>query len=154
MAGAVDRFLAVAGEVEVRRFDASTRTAADAAAAIGVEVGQIVKSLVWMADEVPLLALVPGDRRLDSERLAAAVGAHEVRPATADEARAAAGFSIGGVPPFGHPRALATVLDAALERFSEVWAAAGTPRDVFRTAPGELVERARAEVAPLSGPAG
>src|SRR5947208_13117737 len=101
MPGAVDRFLTVAGEVEVRRFDASTRTAADAAAAIGVEVGQIVKSLVWMADEMPLLALVPGDRRLDSERLAATMDAHEVRPATADEARAAAGFSIGKMPPFG-----------------------------------------------------
>src|SRR3954454_19495986 len=104
MAGAVDRFLAVAGEVEVRRFDASTRTAADAAAAIGVEVGQIVKSLVWMADEVPLLALVPGDRRLDPQRLAAAVGAREVRPATADEARAVAGLSIGGGAPPRPPR--------------------------------------------------
>ena len=149
MAGAVDRFLAVAGPVEVRTMDASTRTAEEAAAAVGVEVGQIVKSLVWAVDGEPVLALVAGDRRLVPERLAEALGVAEVGRADADAVRAATGFAIGGVPPFGHRTALRTVMDESLQRFDEVWAAAGTPRDVFAIAPAELAERADASVAAI-----
>jgi prolyl-tRNA editing enzyme YbaK/EbsC (Cys-tRNA(Pro) deacylase) len=146
---AVDRFRSTAGPVEIREFDASTRTAQDAARAIGCEVGQIVKSLVWMAGERPVLALVGGDRRLDPTRLAEAVGTSAVRQATADEVRGATGFSIGGVPPFGHPSPLLTVIDEGLLHHETVWAAAGTPRSVFAIDPGSLTERASASVHPL-----
>lgn len=150
MAKAVDRFLAAAGDVEAREFPAGTRTAADAAAAIGVEVGQIVKSLLWMAGDEPVLALVAGDRRLDPDRLRDELGVEAVRSANADEARAATGFSIGGVPPFGHPAPIRTVMDESFSRFDEVWAAAGTPRDVFRTTPAELAERAGARLGAIA----
>lgn len=151
MAKAVDRFLAAAGiSVEVREFPEGTRTAADAAAAIGVEVGQIVKSLLWMAGDEPVLALVAGDRRLDADRLRDVLGADAVRSANADEARAATGFAIGGVPPFGHPAPIRTVMDESFGRFDEVWAAAGTPRDVFRTTPADLAERAGARTAAIA----
>src|SRR3990170_1842819 len=92
-------------EIEVARFPEGTRTADDAARAVGCEVGQIVKSLVFMADGSPIVALVSGANRVALGRLAAAVGAQEVRRADGDEARAATGFAIGGVPPFGHVRA-------------------------------------------------
>jgi prolyl-tRNA editing enzyme YbaK/EbsC (Cys-tRNA(Pro) deacylase) len=146
MPRAVERFLAAAGDVEVREFPEGTRTAADAAAAIGVEAGQIVKSLLWMAGDEPVLALVAGDRRLDPDGLRAALGVEAVRSANADEAREATGFSIGGVPPFGHPAPIRTIMDESLNRFDELWAAAGTPRDVFRATPHELAERARARI--------
>jgi prolyl-tRNA editing enzyme YbaK/EbsC (Cys-tRNA(Pro) deacylase) len=129
-------------DVEVREFSASTRTAAEAAAAIGCEVGQIVKSLVWAAGEEPLLVLLPGDARLHP----AALGRPELRRATPDEVRAWTGYAIGGVPPFGHARAIETVMDAGLERWPEVWAAAGTPHHVFAVTPAELAARARATV--------
>jgi prolyl-tRNA editing enzyme YbaK/EbsC (Cys-tRNA(Pro) deacylase) len=143
---AADRFRAAAGSVEVREFDASTRTAQDAADAIGCGVGQIVKSLVWMAGDEPVLALVGGDRRLDPDRLGAALGTRDVRQAGADEVRAATGFAIGGVPPFGHPTALRAVMDEGLAHHETVWAAAGTPRSVFAIGPEELVLRSRATV--------
>jgi prolyl-tRNA editing enzyme YbaK/EbsC (Cys-tRNA(Pro) deacylase) len=150
---AVDRFLAAAGaegDLEIRRMADSTRTAPEAAAAVGVEVRQIVKSLVFMADEAPVLALVAGDHRLDVEKLKAVLGAGEVRRASADEVRAATGFSIGGVPPFGHPAPLRTVLDEGLRRDPEVWAAAGTPYAVFGMAPDALAARAGAQVADVA----
>jgi Cys-tRNA(Pro) deacylase len=143
--------LATAGEdFDVRTMDGSTRTADEAAAAVGVEVGQIVKSLVWAVDGEPVLALVAGDRRLDTGRLAAALDVDAVDRADADAVRAATGFAIGGVPPFGHTTQLRTVMDASLRRFDEVWAAAGTPRDVFAIAPDELARRSRATVAELA----
>jgi prolyl-tRNA editing enzyme YbaK/EbsC (Cys-tRNA(Pro) deacylase) len=150
---AVDRFLAAAGadgDLEIRRMADSTRTAPEAAAAVGVEVRQIVKSLVFMADEAPVLALVAGDHRLDVEKLKAVLGAGEVRRATADEVRTATGFSIGGVPPFGHPAPLRTVLDEGLRRDPEVWAAAGTPHAVFGIDPEALAARAGAQVADVA----
>jgi prolyl-tRNA editing enzyme YbaK/EbsC (Cys-tRNA(Pro) deacylase) len=149
---AVDRFLAAAGagDLEIRHMADSTRTAPEAAAAVGVEVRQIVKSLVFMADEAPVLALVAGDHRLDVEKLKAVLGAGEVRRATADEVRTATGFSIGGVPPFGHPAPLRTVLDEGLRRDPEVWAAAGTPYAVFGIAPDALAARAGATVADVA----
>ena len=113
-------------DVEVRVLPDSTRTAVDAAAACGCELGQIVKSLVFVVDGVPTMVLCAGDRRVATASLGA-----DVRPATADEARAATGFSIGGVPPLGHERELPTVVDASLRRFERVWCAAGTPNAVF-----------------------
>lgn len=151
---AVDRFLAALGDgragIEIRAMDASTRTAPEAAAAVGVHVRQIVKSLVFLADGAPVLALVAGDHRLDVERLRDHLGAGDVRRATADEVRAHTGFAIGGVPPFGHPAPLRTVLDEGLRRDDVVWAAAGTPLDVFPIAPVELVARAGAEAAAVA----
>jgi prolyl-tRNA editing enzyme YbaK/EbsC (Cys-tRNA(Pro) deacylase) len=118
----------------VRTLDESTRSAADAAAAIGCDEGQIVKSLVFMDGERPIVCLCAGDRRVDPDRLAAGS-----RPASADEVRDATGFSIGGVPPLGHDRPLDTVVDASLRRYETVWAAAGTPRSVFPVRADELI---------------
>ncbi len=92
-----------------------------------------------------------GDRRLVPERLAEALGVPAVGRADADAVRAATGFAIGGVPPFGHRTQLRTVMDESLQRFDEVWAAAGTPRDVFAIAPAELAQRAGATVAAIAG---
>ena len=105
---------------------ASTRTAAEAAAAVGVEVGQIVKSLVFVAPEGPVLCLCAGDRRVDTTKLGA-----DVRQATGEEVREATGFAIGGVPPIGHDRPVRTIVDSSLRRFPTVWCAAGTPNAVF-----------------------
>ena len=135
--------------IEVRRFPDGTKTAADAAAAIGVEVGQIVKSLVFVADEEPVLALTSGANRVDLDRLAALAGATAARRANPDEARAATGFAVGGTPPFGHPQRVRTFLDRDLLSFEEVWAAAGTPDAVFGTTPEELRRTSEAEVADL-----
>ncbi len=126
-------------EVELREFPEGTRTAEDAARAIGVEVGQIVKSLVFALDGEVVMALVSGRNRLDEGRLAAALGGTEVARVDANVARAATGFAIGGVPPFGHLTVLPTVVDEDLLTYDEVWAAAGTPRDVFAIRPDDLV---------------
>jgi Cys-tRNA(Pro) deacylase len=126
-------------ELDLREFPEGTRTAEDAARAIGVEVGQIVKSLVFTLDGELVMALVSGSNRLDEARLAATLGGAEVGRADADGVRAATGYAIGGVPPFGHPSALPTAIDEDLLTFDVVWAAAGTPRDVFAIAPAELV---------------
>lgn len=121
-------------EVEVRELADSTRTAAEAAAAVGVEVGQIVKSLVFTEDGgAPFLVLCAGDRRVDTARFGS------VRPATAAEVRAASGFAIGGVPPLGHDRPLRTVVDESLRRFETVWCAGGTPHAVFPVLTEELI---------------
>jgi len=136
-------------DVEVRAFPAGTRTAADAAAAIGCDVAQIVKSLVFVVDDDPVLALVGGADQLDTDRLAAAAGGGAVRRADADEVRAATGFAVGGVPPFGHATDLRCFVDDALLAHDVVWAAAGTPTHVFAAAPAALVQAAGAEVAVL-----
>ncbi|MCU1483895.1 MAG: hypothetical protein JWN67_641 [Actinomycetia bacterium] len=124
-------------EIEPRSFPEGTKTAADAAAAIGVEVGQIVKSLVFLVDGVPTMALVAGDNRLDEAKLAAAAGGTEVVRPDGDAVRAATGFPIGGVPPLGHD--LPIHVDRDLLRFDVVWAAAGTWTDVFAITPDDLV---------------
>jgi len=122
-----ERLLGRGLEVEVRVLPDSTRTAVDAAAAVGAnEVGEIVKSLVFLVDGEPTMCLCAGDRRVDAEKLGSAA-----RPAKADEVREATGFAIGGVPPLGHDRELPTVVDASLRRFDRVWCAAGTPHAVF-----------------------
>jgi prolyl-tRNA editing enzyme YbaK/EbsC (Cys-tRNA(Pro) deacylase) len=137
-------------ELEVRRFPEGTRTAADAARAIGCEVAQIVKSLVFIADDRPVLALVSGADRVDTERLARALGASATRRATGDEARSATGFAIGGVPPFGHAEALIVLVDPRLLAHEVVWAAAGLPDAVFAIRPEELVRVSGARVADLA----
>jgi prolyl-tRNA editing enzyme YbaK/EbsC (Cys-tRNA(Pro) deacylase) len=121
-------------DVKVRELPDSTRTAAEAAAAVGCEVGQIVKSLVFVADGEALMCLCAGDRRVDPAKLG-----NGARPAKADEAREATGFAIGGVPPLGHDRELSTVVDESLRRFATVWCAAGTPHAVFEAPLGALL---------------
>ena len=121
-------------EVEAVVLPDSTRTAADAAAACGCELGAIVKSLVFVVGGAPTMVLCAGDRRVDT----AALGG-ETRTATADEARAATGFAIGGVPPLGHDAELPTLVDASLRRFERVWCAAGTPNAVFEVRLDDLL---------------
>ena len=111
---------------EIRELSDSTRTAQDAAAAVGVDVGQIVKSLVFVDDIGPLLCLCAGDRRVDVTKLGN--GARQAKP---DEVRKATGFAIGGVPPLGHDTPVRTVVDASLRRFETVWCAGGTSNAVF-----------------------
>ena len=124
-AAKVQERLAARGlEIEVKVLPDSTRTAAEAAAACGCELGQIVKSLVFVVGDQPTMILCAGDRR---------VTAIDGRPATADEARTATGFAIGGVPPLGHDADLPTIVDESLQRFERVWCAAGTPHAVFET---------------------
>jgi prolyl-tRNA editing enzyme YbaK/EbsC (Cys-tRNA(Pro) deacylase) len=126
-------------EIAVERFPEGTRTAADAARAVGCEVGQIVKSLVFVADETPVVTLVSGANRVDLDRLAVAVDAGAVRKADGDEARAATGFPIGGVPPFGHAGAVTVLVDDDLMAHEMLWAAAGLPDAVFAIAPDDLL---------------
>jgi prolyl-tRNA editing enzyme YbaK/EbsC (Cys-tRNA(Pro) deacylase) len=145
--------------IEIVAFAASTHTAGEAAAAIGVQLGQIVKSLVFMGpvdparDEAglePLIALVRGSDRVDLGRLASAAARPRLRRATADEARQATGYPIGGVPPFGHSRKIMVVMDPALDGYEEVWAAAGTSSSVFAIAPRTLALLSDALVAPCA----
>jgi prolyl-tRNA editing enzyme YbaK/EbsC (Cys-tRNA(Pro) deacylase) len=136
-------------DLEVRAFPNGTRTAADAAAAVGCDVAQIVKSLVFVVDDEPILALVGGADRLDERRLAVAAGGDRVRRASAEEVRLATGYAIGGVPPFGHTQALRCFVDEALLSHDVVWAAAGTPTHVFASRPDTLVSAAGAQVAAL-----
>ena len=137
-------------EIEVERFPEGTRTAADAARAVGCDVAQIVKSLVFVADDQPVLALVSGANRVDLGHLAAAVGAVDARRADGDEARAATGFAIGGVPPFGHSERVTVVVDRDLTAHEWLWAAAGLPDAVFRISPSELLRVSGGTVADLA----
>ena len=126
-----------------REFPEGTRTAQDAAAAIGCTVGQIVKSLVFLRDGEPILVLCSGANTVDARRLG-------LDKADANVVRRATGFAIGGVPPYGHPAPLETLVDEDLLGYDEIWAAAGTPRSVFPLTPGELVERAGGTVTRVS----
>ena len=123
----------------VRRLDESTHTAVAAAAALGVPVGAIVKSLVFSADGEPLLVLASGDHLVDTAKVAAALGAAVVRRADPETVRAATGFAIGGVAPVGHPAPLRTVVDTHLATYPRLWAAAGTPDSIFPTDYDELL---------------
>lgn len=128
---AVQEALAAAGvDAAVRVLDDSARTAAQAAAALGCEVGAIANSLVLVADGQPLLVLTSGSHRLDLPVVAAAVGATELRMAKPAEVRDATGQAIGGVAPVGHPAPLRTLVDEALADHPLLWAAGGTPRTV------------------------
>lgn len=136
-------------ELPVRTYPAGTRTAEDAARAIGCDVAQIVKSLVFTAGGRPVIALVSGSNRLDVERLEALAGAPVAR-ADADVARSATGYAIGGVPPFGHATALPVYMDRDLERHDVVWAAAGRPDAVFPISPARLATLSGARVERLA----
>jgi Cys-tRNA(Pro) deacylase len=125
-------------EITTRRFPEGTKTAADAAAAIGVVVGQIVKSLVFGVDNEIVMALVSGSNQLDEKKLAAAAGGSKCSRVDADAVRAATGYPIGGVPPLGLATHLRVFIDPDLLQYDEVWAAAGTWNDVFAIEPGAL----------------
>ena len=136
-------------EITTRRFPEGTKTAADAAAAIGVVVGQIVKSLVFGVDNEIVMALVSGSNQLDEKKLAAAAGGSKCSRVDADAVRAATGYPIGGVPPFGHATQLRVFVDPDLLQYDEVWAAAGTWNDNFGAAPADIVRVAGGVVTDL-----
>jgi len=134
-------------DMAVRELPQSTRTAPQAAAAIGCELGAIVKSLLFLADDRPALVLVAGDRRADPVLLRAVLGASQVAMANADRVREETGFTIGGVPPVGHTQPLRVFVDRSLSRFETVWAAAGGPSAVFPIPYVRLVEITGGQVA-------
>ena len=141
--------------LDVTLFADSTHTARDAARAVQAELGQIVKSLVFVTarddgELEPIVCLVSGADRVDLERLAAVVGRRDIRRATAREADDLTGFSIGGIPPFGHAQRTRVIMDPELGRFEAVWAAAGLPTAVFPIAPGLLRMLSDATVAPIA----
>ncbi len=141
--------------IEIVTFPDSTHTAEDAARAVGAELSQIVKSLVFVAprDEdalEPFIVLVAGPDRVDVAQLAAVVGEPGIRRATAREANDLTGFVIGGIPPFGHRRPIRVVMDPRLGRHQAVWAAAGTQNAVFAVSPGTLRMLSNATVAPIA----
>jgi Cys-tRNA(Pro) deacylase len=136
-------------EIEVRDFSEGTRTAEDAARAIGATVGQIVKSLVFLADAAPIVCLVSGSNRVDTTRLAQAIAAEHITRAPAEIVREATGYAVGGVPPFGHATTLPVYCDRDLLAFDVVWAAAGTPINVFSIEPKALVDACGATVVDL-----
>ena len=122
-------------EITTKRFPEGTKTAADAAAAIGVSVGQIVKSLVFGVDTEIVMALVSGSNQLDEKKLALAAGGAKCSRVDADAVRAATGYPIGGVPPLGLATQMRIFIDPDLLQYNEVWAAAGTWNDVFAINP-------------------
>ena len=134
--------------IAIKQFPQGTRTAGEAASAVGCEVGQIVKSLVFVAAGRPVVALVSGANRLDEKRLATVAG-QPVTKADAESARTATGYSIGGVPPFGHATEVPVFMDRDLFDHGVVWAAAGRPDSVFEIAPERLRELSQAVVADL-----
>ena len=136
-------------EITTKRFPEGTKTAADAAAAIGVSVGQIVKSLVFAVDGEIVMAYVSGSNQLDEKKLALAAGGAKCSRVDADAVRAATGYPIGGVPPFGHSTQLRVFVDPDLLQYDEVWAAAGTWNDNFGANPNDIVRVAGGVVTDL-----
>ena len=136
-------------DIVTKRFPEGTKTAADAAAAIGVTVGQIVKSLVFGVDGEVVMALVSGSNQLDEKKLALAAGGAKCARVDADAVREATGYPIGGVPPFGHSTQLRVFVDPDLLQYDEVWAAAGTWNDNFGAAPADIVRVAGGVVTDL-----
>jgi prolyl-tRNA editing enzyme YbaK/EbsC (Cys-tRNA(Pro) deacylase) len=149
----VTRVIAAAAQrglvIEPFHFPDGTKTAADAAAAIGVDVGQIVKSLIFAVDGQVVLAYVSGRNQLDEAKLAIAAGGSTCTRVDADTVRAATGFPIGGVPPFGHATPLPVFIDPDLLQYDVVWAAAGTWTDVFAITPDDLLAASGAAVVDL-----
>lgn len=145
----VEALEAAGVQTNVTEFAESTRTAEEAAAAVGCTVGQIVKSLIFLAGETPILALVSGANQADTARLAKIAGAPITR-APAALVREATGYAIGGVPPLGHAMRLPTYLDHDLFQYDIIWAAAGTPNAVFSVTPGELQRITGAESVDLA----
>ena len=134
-------------EVQVQRLEASTRTVTDAATAVGCEESEIAKSIVFVADGDPVVCVTSGRHRVDTGKVAEALDVAEVRQAQADEVRAATGFAIGGVPPFGHD--LPVLFDETLMEHGRVWAAAGDPHSLFCVDPRELARCTGARVVAL-----
>lgn len=141
-----DRAINAGIVVDVMTFPQGTRTAADAAAAIGCDVAQIVKSLVFIADGEAIVVLVPGDRLVDEHHVRATLNVASLTKASADAAKAATGYAIGGTPPFGHDRKLSVLADSGLLDHDRVWAAAGGPAEVFSIDPHRLLEAADATI--------
>ncbi len=141
--------------LEVVSFDESTHTAQEAAMAVGADLGQIVKSLVFVVpqengDQEPIVCLVSGRNRVDVARLAAVTGEQEIRRATAREAYDLTGFTIGGIPPIGFDGSMRVIMDPDLGRYPTVWAAAGLPTAVFEVPPATLRILSNATVAPIA----
>jgi prolyl-tRNA editing enzyme YbaK/EbsC (Cys-tRNA(Pro) deacylase) len=141
----IDSARALGLDVQVQRLAASTATAEDAAVAVGCDKAQIAKSLVFIADGDPVLVIVSGSHRVDVDCLCDAIDCAECRQATADEVRAATGFAVGGVPPFGH--GLPVVLDESLLEHELIWAAGGDGHSLFQVSPRRLLECTNARVA-------
>jgi Cys-tRNA(Pro) deacylase len=137
-------------DVHPREYADGTRTAADAALAIGVDLGQIVKSLVFCVDGEVVVALVSGGNRLDEAKLARAAGGEEAWREDADTVREATGFPVGGVPPFGHREPLRIFVDRDLLDFDELWAAAGTSHHNFSITPDSLLRATGGTVCDLA----
>lgn len=135
-------------QARIQEYAVSTRTAQEAADAIGTSVGQIVKSLLFIAGDAPVLALVSGTNQLDPARLGSLTGSSITR-ADANTVRQATSFAIGGVPPMGFPRPIPTFIDRDLLQYNLVWAAAGTPRHVFPISPRQLAQITGGVVADL-----
>lgn len=146
-----DYFVQRGIDITIKELPSSTRTAQLAADAVGTPLGSIVKSLVFIADGRPILALVAGDRRADPEKIARQTNAQTAQIANADQVRAATSYAIGGVPPVAHPATadgarMDTLVDASLLRFEKVWAAAGAPNAVFEIELKKLIELAHGRV--------
>ncbi|MDI6772569.1 MAG: YbaK/EbsC family protein [bacterium] len=156
MSSATDRvhqaLSALGLSVQIQEFPQGTRTAQDAADAIGTTLGQIVKSLVFLADGRTVLVLASGRNRVDAGKLARAAGAARIERADADRVRAATGFAIGGVPPVGHATPLETYIDEDLLAYEIVYAAAGTPNAIFPITPRDLVRVTCGRIAELAQP--
>jgi len=135
-------------DVRVETLGSSTRTADDAASAVGCDAAQIAKSIVFVCDGEPVVCVASGAHRIDPEKLSDACDCAECRPASASEVRAATGYSIGGVPPFAHD--LPVVFDAALLEHDRVWAAGGDGNSLFEVDPRELATCTDATIAPLA----
>jgi prolyl-tRNA editing enzyme YbaK/EbsC (Cys-tRNA(Pro) deacylase) len=144
----IDRARELGLEVEVRRLEASTATVQDAADAVGCGAARIAKSIVFIADGDPVLCIASGDHRVDTDRLADVLDVAEVRQATPDEVRAATGYAVGGVPPFGHD--LPAVIDESLLTNGTVFAAGGDGHSLFEVDPHKLVDCTGATVAPIA----
>ncbi|HLS88711.1 MAG TPA: YbaK/EbsC family protein [Sphingobacteriaceae bacterium] len=134
---------------QVEELSESTRTAAEAAAAIGTTIGQIAKSLIFTTEDgEPVLVIASGSNRVCVDKLSRLLG-RPVAPATAKMVREITGFPVGGVPPVGHQRAMPTYVDEDLLQYQEIWAAGGTPQAIFPITPPQLVEITQGQVADL-----
>lgn len=137
-------------EIEPIVFPDGTKTSADAAAAVGCELSAIAKSIVFVVDERPVVAILGGDRRVDLDKLARATGGESARRATLEEARGSTGFAAGGTPAFGYTGEVEVVADAELRQHDQVWSAAGTPTTVYPIALTDLLSASRATVADIA----
>jgi prolyl-tRNA editing enzyme YbaK/EbsC (Cys-tRNA(Pro) deacylase) len=134
-------------DVTVTTLERSTKTVKDAALAVGCDEAEIAKSIVVVCDGDPVVCVTSGAHRVDVERVALALDCAEARPATPDEVRAATGFPVGGVPPFGH--GLPVLFDESLLRHERIWAAGGDSNSLFEVDPRELINCTTAQVVPL-----